>query len=252
MAALAAHPGWVFSQEQLFDSVWASEYNGDTRVVGVHLSNLRRKLGEDPNRPRYLLTVRGAGYKLECPPADEAPAPPRAVARDPAGEPRPAVARVPIEDGALLRLPDIFVGREHEKATLHRALEDVRGGSCRTLLVSGEPGIGKTRLAEEFVAEARLQGATAVWARETDDAGTPPFWPCVQALRQLLAVYPPEELGDTLPSAQALLRRLLPEVRDQSPDPSLSAAFDPDEASDATTRQRAISRAPSHEGWSWD
>ena len=62
---LASNKGLVFSREQLLNKVWGYDYAGDTRTVDVHVRWLRQKLETDPTRPRNLLTVRGAGYKLE-------------------------------------------------------------------------------------------------------------------------------------------------------------------------------------------
>jgi two-component system, OmpR family, alkaline phosphatase synthesis response regulator PhoP len=63
LATLAAHPGRVFTRPQLLDRVWGSEFY-DEHVIEVHVGNLRRKLEEDPARPRYIQTVRGVGYRL--------------------------------------------------------------------------------------------------------------------------------------------------------------------------------------------
>lgn len=62
LAALAEHPGRVFTRQQLLDRVWGSDAYDD-HVVEVHVGNLRRKIEEDPSRPAYLLTVRGVGYR---------------------------------------------------------------------------------------------------------------------------------------------------------------------------------------------
>jgi DNA-binding response OmpR family regulator len=64
VALLAAKPGTPFSREEMISHLWDSEFVGDQRAIDVHISNLRRKLEEDPRRPRRLLTVRGVGYKL--------------------------------------------------------------------------------------------------------------------------------------------------------------------------------------------
>ena len=64
LAALIREPGVVFSRQQLLDRVWSVDYVGDEHVVDVHLANLRRKLGEDPSRPRFVETVRGVGYRF--------------------------------------------------------------------------------------------------------------------------------------------------------------------------------------------
>ncbi|MGW2305269.1 response regulator transcription factor [Streptomyces sp. NPDC001809] len=65
---LARRPGVVVPRHELFRQVWLQEYRGE-RTVDVHLSWLRRKLGESAIQPRYLRTVRNAGIKLEAPQA---------------------------------------------------------------------------------------------------------------------------------------------------------------------------------------
>jgi two-component system OmpR family response regulator len=62
---LARNKGFVFSREQLLDKVWGYDYAGETRTVDVHIRWLRQKIETDPAKPKHLLTVRGAGYKLE-------------------------------------------------------------------------------------------------------------------------------------------------------------------------------------------
>jgi DNA-binding response OmpR family regulator len=59
LAFLVAHPGIVFTREQLLDRVWGMTFAGGTRTVDVHVAQVRRKLG----RPELVQTVRGAGYK---------------------------------------------------------------------------------------------------------------------------------------------------------------------------------------------
>jgi len=65
LAFFARNKGFVFSREQLLDKVWGYDYAGDTRTVDVHIRWLRQKIESDPAHPITLLTVRGAGYKLE-------------------------------------------------------------------------------------------------------------------------------------------------------------------------------------------
>ena len=65
LAFFARNKGFVFSREQLLEKVWGYDYAGDTRTVDVHIRWLRQKIERDPAHPRNLLTVRGAGYKLE-------------------------------------------------------------------------------------------------------------------------------------------------------------------------------------------
>jgi DNA-binding response OmpR family regulator len=64
LAYLAAHPGQVFSREQLMEAVWEYPFYTDTSTVTVHVRRLRAKLGDDPSQPRFIETVWGVGYRL--------------------------------------------------------------------------------------------------------------------------------------------------------------------------------------------
>jgi DNA-binding response OmpR family regulator len=64
LAALARHPGRVFTRAQLLDAVRGAEVDSFERAIDAHVKNIRRKLERDPHRPRYLLTVYGIGYKF--------------------------------------------------------------------------------------------------------------------------------------------------------------------------------------------
>ena len=64
LAALARDPGVVITRAALLDRVWGAEFMGDDHLVDVHVANLRRKLGDDPEHPRFVVTVRGVGYRL--------------------------------------------------------------------------------------------------------------------------------------------------------------------------------------------
>lgn len=113
-----------------------------------------------------------------------------------------------------------FVGRDRELATLITGLEAALSGHGHLYLVSGEPGVGKTRLLQEVATAADERGVIAVWGRcwEGDDA--PPFWPWVQVLRTLLAC---EEAAPVLASdahVAAEIARLVPLFRAQRHGPS--------------------------------
>jgi DNA-binding response OmpR family regulator len=64
LAALASRPGRVFSRYELVTRVQGYDYEGYERTIDAHVKNLRRKLGEHPKDPRYVVTVAGVGYKL--------------------------------------------------------------------------------------------------------------------------------------------------------------------------------------------
>lgn len=76
-----------------------------------------------------------------------------------------------------------FVGRAHELAVLRASLEDAVRGQGRLVLLAGEPGIGKTRTAEEICGEASVRGLQVLWGRCHEGAGAPAYWPWAQAIR---------------------------------------------------------------------
>lgn len=64
LAALAREPGVVFTRAQLIEAVWGPSWIGDEHLVDVHIGHLRRKLGDNATRGRYVRTVRGVGYRM--------------------------------------------------------------------------------------------------------------------------------------------------------------------------------------------
>ena len=62
---LASAPGRVFSRDELLERVWGRGYFGDGRLVDVHIRRLRKKIEPEDAKPRYVITVRGFGYKLQ-------------------------------------------------------------------------------------------------------------------------------------------------------------------------------------------
>jgi DNA-binding response OmpR family regulator len=67
---LLRHPGEVISRDEFLDRVWGGEVYVTPRSVDTHMAALRRKVERDPDHPRYILSVRGAGYKLDENPAE--------------------------------------------------------------------------------------------------------------------------------------------------------------------------------------
>ena len=61
---LARNPGRVFSKEQIYDFVWKESYSGDYNIVMSHIRNIREKIEDNPSKPVYIQTVRGAGYRF--------------------------------------------------------------------------------------------------------------------------------------------------------------------------------------------
>lgn len=64
LMVLAARPTMAFSRRQLIDEVWGGGWVGDEHLVDVHIAHLRKKLGDNPDNGRYIVTVRGIGYRM--------------------------------------------------------------------------------------------------------------------------------------------------------------------------------------------
>ena len=103
-----------------------------------------------------------------------------------------------------------FVGRNRELATLRSVLDVATGGHLALALVSGEPGIGKTALVEQFAGDASELGATVHWGRGWEGEDAPPLWMWSQLLRSSSEVVSPADLGDELGAGVAdVVRSLL-------------------------------------------
>jgi two-component system, OmpR family, alkaline phosphatase synthesis response regulator PhoP len=64
LALLASYPGRVYSREQIMRHLWDGDFYGELRAVDVHVQHIRKKIEPDPNKPRYVQTVRGTGYRF--------------------------------------------------------------------------------------------------------------------------------------------------------------------------------------------
>jgi class 3 adenylate cyclase/tetratricopeptide (TPR) repeat protein len=122
-----------------------------------------------------------------------------------------------------------FVGRRAERAELGGALDSALGGQGKLVLVAGEAGIGKTRLAEELGAEARSREARVAWGR-CREGTAPAYWPWRQALRAYAAGRPPEEVAAELGREVAELGQLLPELASLEGAPRPATELDPEMA----------------------
>jgi DNA-binding SARP family transcriptional activator len=121
-----------------------------------------------------------------------------------------------------------FVGRAAELAELAGALEQAVGGRGALVLLEGEPGIGKSYLADAFLRDARRRGARTLAGRAWESGGAPAYWPWVQPLRTCLRDVGAEELRALVGPAAVELVRILPELGDPV------APSSPDDESEAS------------------
>jgi class 3 adenylate cyclase len=126
---------------------------------------------------------------------------------------------LPVFDAPAERaIAGAFVGREVELGRLSTALGDAVAGQGRLILVGGEAGIGKTRIAEELGAEARARGVRVLWGRCYEEGeGAPGYWPWIQILRAYVSSRMPAALAAELGAGAAELAQLVPEVAKAMP-----------------------------------
>jgi DNA-binding CsgD family transcriptional regulator len=123
-----------------------------------------------------------------------------------------------------------FVGREAELAALTADLAAAVGGHGRVVLVAGEPGIGKTRLAEELAAQATACGALVLWGRCWEGEGAPAFWPWIQVVRAYVQTAEPTALGQEMGAGAADIAQIVPSIRECLPDLPTSPPVEPEAA----------------------
>ncbi|MBY0274617.1 AAA family ATPase [Candidatus Binatia bacterium] len=101
-----------------------------------------------------------------------------------------------------------FVGRREELARLRGGIEVAARGRGSCALITGEAGVGKTRLVSEFAAEASHAGITVAWGRCWEAGGAPSYWPWVEVIRKLVAAGELHDLG----SHGLFLAQLVPDL----------------------------------------
>ena len=121
----------------------------------------------------------------------------------------------------------VFIGRAPEIEIGRSLVEDAFSGRVNFLLISGELGIGKTRLAEELGTYASLRGATVLWGTSYRDQGAPPYWPWIQALRGYVRGRDPERLRSELGSAGPEVAKVVSEIRERLPELTEATPGDP-------------------------
>lgn len=123
-----------------------------------------------------------------------------------------------------------FVGRDPEVGQGLSLLEDVLAGRGKLLLLGGDPGIGKSRMAGELSARAKARGMQVVWGRCWEAGGAPAYWPWVQSLRSVIRDLDADHLRAQMGAGAVDIAQLVPEVRVRLGDLATPTELEPDSA----------------------
>ena len=162
-----------------------------------------------------------------------------------AGNARSAKARG-LEDPSA----GVFVGREGEMGELKGMLADALSAHGRLVTLVGEPGIGKTRTAQELATYAGLRQMQVLWGRCYEAQGAPPYWPWIQAIRSYVRGAEPEQLRSDMGGGATDIAEIVSEVRQRLTDLQPGPSLEPEQArfrlfdSIATFLRNAGSRQP--------
>jgi len=176
----------VVSADELFDALWPGVVVTPSSLTRA-VSHARRAIG-DTHQGDLIRSLPRRGYRF----AGEA----QTIARrGEAAEGDARAGRVRAEAPALALVPppaepaddELFIGRADVLAQLRDVFARARTGSGALALVTGPPGIGKTRVVETFAREAERDGAFVAVAHCREGEGVPAYWPFLQLLRRLLA-----------------------------------------------------------------
>ncbi|MGH2784633.1 MAG: protein kinase domain-containing protein [Actinomycetota bacterium] len=124
----------------------------------------------------------------------------------------------------------VFVGREREMDDLRAGLDDALSGRGRLLLLMGEPGIGKTRMADELATYAKLRGAQVLVGRCYEGEGAPAYWPWVQVIRAFVHDRDAEALTSVMGPGAAEIAQIVSDVRERIQDLPEPPTLDPEQA----------------------
>jgi len=109
-------------------------------------------------------------------------------------------------------------------------MDAAAAGSGRVVMLAGEPGIGKTRIAQELSSYAESLGAQAWWGMCVEQLGAPPYWPWVQPLRSYIQRSETQVLSDQLGAGAADISEIVTELHDKFPDLSPASPLEPEQA----------------------
>ena len=162
-----SNPRRLLSKRELLEQVWEGRAVADN-VLSVSVAKLRKVLGHKTGEHEFIENSYGRGYRF---------------VRDVHRVETPA--RSSVSSGAIGTTSAPLVGRGVQLERLESGLARAQTGRGSICLLMGEPGLGKTRLAEALESSARETGVITAWGRCQAAEGVPPLWPFVQVLREI-------------------------------------------------------------------
>lgn len=169
LEAFLQTPQRVLTRSELLDRVWQRKFIGES-ALSVCVAKLRKALGRTPRGGDYIENRYGKGYRFR---ARVLAVPAKNLVASTTDE---STANAPVRSG---------VGRSDTRERLRAALDGAIMGKGSFVALMGEPGIGKTHLAESLEHESQARGVRTAWGRLPTDSGLPPLWPFVQLVREL-------------------------------------------------------------------
>ena len=124
----------------------------------------------------------------------------------------------------------VYVGRGVEMAQLEATLAEALAGQGRLVMLAGEPGIGKTRTAQELTTLAETGGAMVLWGWCYEEEGSPPYWPWVQAIRAYVQQCDESQLRTEMGHGAAIIADVIPGIHDKITDLKPPPAVEPEAA----------------------
>ncbi len=211
LCLLVERRGQLVTREEILERVWGKGVFVDSETsINTAVRKIRRALRDDPDSPRFVATVPARGYRFV------------------AEIPRPKTTRA---ERYRARPRGAMVGRERELASLLSGLDDSASGRGRLFLISGEPGVGKTRLADEVAAVADAKGMALLIGHCTEHDEAVAYLPFVEILENFVdRVANPDRLRSALGDQGPELARLLPKLKNILPELSPPLELPPAQA----------------------
>ncbi len=187
--------GQIVTRDEILERVWGKGVFVDIEnSINSAIRKVRRALNDDPERPRFVATIASKGYRF--------------------------VAQVRSRALTTLRpVQSRLVGREPEIVELRAALDDASSGRGRIVLISGEAGVGKTRLSEELTTFAHAAGFMLLIGHCSEHLDSVPYLPFVEILESIIdSAASPDALRVRLGGEGPELARLLPKLKNILPE----------------------------------